>query len=70
MLDQYEARHNHQQASVQLMASTRHTHDKPQQAVLFVYCYDVLTEAFSFFEAYLHIILHREYFVRNSFELK
>ena len=27
MLTQYEARHNHRPASVQLMASTRHTHD-------------------------------------------
>ena len=56
MLAHYEARHNQQQASVQLMASTRHTHTTPQQTVLFAHSYAVLTETISFLEAYRHII--------------
>jgi len=56
MLAQYEARHNQQQASVQLMASTRHTHTTPQHAVLFAHSYAVLTETISFLEAYRRII--------------
>jgi hypothetical protein len=56
MLAQYEARDSQQQASVQLMAGTRHTHNKPQHAVLLTYNYAVLTETVSFLEAYLHII--------------
>jgi hypothetical protein len=56
MLAQYDARHNQQQASVQLMAGTRRTDDKPKQAVLFTCNYAVLTQTVSFLETYRHII--------------
>ena len=49
MLAQYESRHNQQQASVRLMAGTRHTHDKVQHALLY------FTETISFLKAYRHI---------------